>query len=217
MRSQSLAHVPLFETPRTITCWAPLSMRFPKQHYWSGFPLSPPRNLPEPGIKLASRGSPALTGGVFANCTIWEASCKPFMPLLNFPGGPQGKESACQCRRRGFDDPWVKKIRWRRKWQYTPVFSRLGSPMDKGAWHATVHEVAKSQTWLNDQTTVKADKCIIATLQPHQKRENDGHAPALLSLIWNTSGIYNDFHILQFAKENPIAYLNSTVGLSFQS
>ena len=33
----------------------------------------------------------------------------------------RGKESACQCRRRGFD-PWVRKIPWRRKWQPTPVF-----------------------------------------------------------------------------------------------
>ena len=32
-----------------------------------------------------------------------------------------GKESACQCRRFGFD-PWVGKIPWRRKWQPSPVF-----------------------------------------------------------------------------------------------
>ena len=32
-----------------------------------------------------------------------------------------GKESACQCRRPGFD-PWVGKIPWRREWQPTPVF-----------------------------------------------------------------------------------------------
>ena len=32
-----------------------------------------------------------------------------------------GKESACQCRRPGFN-PWVRKITWRRKWQSTPVF-----------------------------------------------------------------------------------------------
>ena len=31
-----------------------------------------------------------------------------------------GKESACQCKRPGFD-PWVRKIFWRRKWQPTPV------------------------------------------------------------------------------------------------
>ena len=31
------------------------------------------------------------------------------------------KESACQCRRLGFD-PWVEKMPWRRKQQPTPVF-----------------------------------------------------------------------------------------------
>ena len=30
------------------------------------------------------------------------------------------KESACQCRRPGFD-PWVGMIPWRRKWQPIPV------------------------------------------------------------------------------------------------
>ena len=38
----------------------------------------------------------------------------------SFPGGSDGKESICQCRRHGFD-PWVRKIPWRRKWQPTPV------------------------------------------------------------------------------------------------
>ena len=37
------------------------------------------------------------------------------------PGGTSGKESACQCRRPGFN-PWVRKIPWRRTWQPTPVF-----------------------------------------------------------------------------------------------
>ena len=32
-----------------------------------------------------------------------------------------GNESACECRRHGFD-PWIGKIPWRRKWQPTPVF-----------------------------------------------------------------------------------------------
>ena len=32
-----------------------------------------------------------------------------------------GKESACQCRRPGFD-PWAGKIPWKRKWHSTPVF-----------------------------------------------------------------------------------------------
>ena len=47
----------------------------------------------------------------------------PFSPFKD-PGLPwwlSGKESGCQCRRRGFD-PWVGKIPWRRAWQPTPVF-----------------------------------------------------------------------------------------------
>ena len=40
--------------------------------------------------------------------------------LMGFPGGSEGKESACNAGRPGFD-PWVGKIPWRRKWQSTPV------------------------------------------------------------------------------------------------
>ena len=50
-------HVQLFVTPWTIACQAPLSMGFPRQEYWSGFPFSSPKDLPHPGIKPAS---PAL-------------------------------------------------------------------------------------------------------------------------------------------------------------
>ena len=65
---------------------------------------------------------------------------------LGFPGGSVAKESCLQCRscrRRGFA-PWVGEVRWRRKWQPTPVFC-LENPMDRGAWRATVHGVAKSR------------------------------------------------------------------------
>ena len=31
-------------------------------------------------------------------------------------------------------------------------YSCLGNPMDRGAWQATAHRVAKSQTWLNNWT-----------------------------------------------------------------
>ena len=43
---------------------------------------------------------------------------------MGFPGGANGKELACQCRRhkRCRLDPWVGKIPWRRAWQPTPVF-----------------------------------------------------------------------------------------------
>ena len=41
--------------------------------------------------------------------------------MLGLPWWLSSKESACQCRRHGFD-PWVRKIPWRRKWQPTLVF-----------------------------------------------------------------------------------------------
>ena len=51
------------------------------------------------------------------------------------------QERIClQMQEDGFD-PWVRKI-WRRDWLLTPVF--LPDAMDRGAWWATVHGVAKS-------------------------------------------------------------------------
>ena len=47
-----------------------------------------------------------------------------YLNTRGFPGGANGKEPACQCRRHkrhGFN-PWVRKIPWRRAWQPTPVF-----------------------------------------------------------------------------------------------
>ena len=43
-------------------------------------------------------------------------------------------------------NPCVGKIPWRRAGQPTPVFLPGECPMDRGAWWATVHGVAKSQT-----------------------------------------------------------------------
>ena len=42
-------------------------------------------------------------------------------PWEGLPWWLSGRESACQCRRHGFN-PLVRKIPWRRKWQGTLVF-----------------------------------------------------------------------------------------------
>ena len=71
--------------------------------------------------------------------------------IKGFLGGTSGKEPACQCRRckrHGFS-PWVGKIPW--GGHGNPLqYSCLENPLDRGAWRATVHGVAKSQTRLSD-------------------------------------------------------------------
>ena len=53
-----------------------------------------------------------------------------------------------QCRRPEFDS-WVEKIPWRMECLHTPVF--LPEEFHgQGIWRATVHGVAKSQTWLSN-------------------------------------------------------------------
>ena len=52
-----------------------------------------------------------------------------------------GKESACNAGAAGRNrfDPWVRKILWKRAWQY----SCLENAMDRGVWQTIVHGVAK--------------------------------------------------------------------------
>ena len=73
-----------------------------------------------------------------------------------FPGGSDGKESACQCRRHGFD-LWVGKIPWRKEWQPTPVFLP-GEPHGQRSLAGTVHGVTKSWMQLSDSTINKDDR-----------------------------------------------------------
>ena len=57
-RVKSLSRVQLFATPWTVGAYyAPLSMGFSRQEYWSGLPVSSPEDLPDPGIEP---WSPAL-------------------------------------------------------------------------------------------------------------------------------------------------------------
>ena len=67
-------------------------------------------------------------------------------PDKGFPGGTNGKEPACQCRRHkrcGFKT-WVGKDLWRRKWQPTPVFFSGKFQGQRSLLGFTVHRVAKS-------------------------------------------------------------------------
>ena len=57
-----LSRVQLFVTTLDYS-QAPLSMGFFRQENWSGLPLSPPEDLPDPGIKPTSPMSPRLQVG----------------------------------------------------------------------------------------------------------------------------------------------------------
>ena len=67
-----------------------------------------------------------------------------YSPTQAYTMAQQRKKIYLQCRRprRGSFDPWVRKIPWRR----APQYSWWENPMDRGAWQATIHRFAKSQT-----------------------------------------------------------------------
>ena len=52
-----LSRAPLFATPWTVDCQAPLFMEFSKQEHWSGLPFPSPGDLSDPGVEP---WSPAL-------------------------------------------------------------------------------------------------------------------------------------------------------------
>ena len=62
---------------------------------------------------------------------------------LTFGKATDSKESTCQCRRLRFNSK-VRKIPWRRNGK--PLqYSYLENPMDREAWRAMIHRVAKSR------------------------------------------------------------------------
>ena len=86
----------------------------------------------------------------------WQARLHPqqFLPdpsttPIEIPGGANGKEPTWQCRRcqRCRFHPWV--IRSPKGGHGNPLqYSCLENPMDREAWWATVHSVAKNWIWL---------------------------------------------------------------------
>jgi len=66
------------------------------------------------------------------------------MYTLGLPGGSDGKESACNA-----GDPCLIPGLGRSPGEgngYPLQYSGLENPMDRGAWSASVHRIAKSRT-----------------------------------------------------------------------
>ena len=49
--------------------------------------------------------------------------------------------------------------------------------MDREVWHATVHEIAESQTWLNDWTEL----LLNAVQRKERKKEKEGNSAAQMA------------------------------------
>ena len=62
----------------TLVHWAPLSMGFSGQEYWSGLPCPPLGDLPDPGFKPMSPMSPALAGRFFTTSATWDTEAGNF-------------------------------------------------------------------------------------------------------------------------------------------
>ena len=85
----------------------------------------------------------------FQNYWMVKSLCKRAQ-WWGFPGGSDGKESACNAGDLGLI-PQMGKILGEGN-SYPLQCSCLQNPMDGGAWRATVHEVANNQTQLSDFT-----------------------------------------------------------------
>ena len=131
-----------FATPRTVAYQAPLSLELSHQEYWSGMSFPPPGDLPHPGIKpalphcrqipyhLSHQGSPLAIGGM----------------QIKIAGDLDGKESTFNAGDLGSVPGWGRSSGGGHG---NPLqYFYLENPMDRGAWWATVHGIAKSQTRL---------------------------------------------------------------------
>ena len=78
------------------------------------------------------------------NCAILETwIC--LETFIGFPGGASGKEPTCQCRRHKSLIPGLGRSPG--GGHGNPLqYSCLENPTDRGAWQATVHRVAESDT-----------------------------------------------------------------------
>ena len=92
---------PTLVTPWTVALQAPLSMRFSRQEYWTGFPFPTPEDLPDSGTETASLESPAF----FYHCASWEAHSR-LTDTSQSPGSEPLNAIAIPAL-------WIRKLRHR--------------------------------------------------------------------------------------------------------
>ena len=65
----------------TVVHQTSLSMGFPRQENWSGFPFPSPRALPDPGIESVSPVSPSLASEFFTTTATWETHIEYYLTI----------------------------------------------------------------------------------------------------------------------------------------
>ena len=114
-----------------------------------------------------------------------------YTTMMNFPGGSYGEESAYNAGDLGLIP---ESERSPRKGKGNPLrYSCLGNLMDREAWKATVHRVAKSQTRLSDEHF----HCTL--LQRKQITNKD--------LLYSTENYIQYFGIIYKGKEPEKEYI----------
>ena len=108
-------------------------------------------------------------------CQYWLIHCNkcPYFYKMFFPGGWDSKASAYSA---GSPGSILGLGRSLGEGNGNPLqYSCLENPMDRGSWRATVHGVAKSQTWLSDFHM----SCISTVIS------GAGKCPHLFNLYWS--------------------------------
>ena len=150
----SLACLSPLPHPFTFSAWATLSCGSPKHSWELGsehmafLPAHPSANSSSLAVTPQSR--PLTLSG-----QISQSPGHPFLPLPFSEGitttywlGSVSKEPACNAADPGLIPGWGRSPGGGHG---NPLqYSCLENPMDRGAWWATVHGIAKSRTWLSD-------------------------------------------------------------------
>ena len=123
--------------------------------------------------------------------------------IWGFPGGSADKESTCQCRRRR-SHSWVRKTPG--GGNGSPLqYACLGNPMNRGAWQAAVHGVARTERLsTRAHTTCTDSSCSQRSHTGQNARMKTSKKPTVKTEHWQS-----------FSGENCTPKLNKVCPLTW--